>query len=378
MINRKQAENLANIKEENCISIYVPTHRAGHNLEDNIRFKNALSETVDKLTERGMTKKEASKYLKKGYELLDDAEFWMHQSDGLAVFIGNNTFEYHTVPVDFNPLVHVHNSFYIRPIFPLLTGENRFFLLALSQNEVRFFEGNQYSITPVTIKDLVPANMEEALMLDPESSLQHRAGQNGQGSALYHGQGEGKDNKNAHLRDYFNQVDKGLMNMLHDERVPMVIAAVDYLVPIYKEATEYSHIMDVHVSGNPEHDDPTVLHEKAWTLMKDYFNEHKSNLKEQFTAYMSENKASFFIYDIVPAAVEGKVDTLFMNKNLNIWGKYNKKTHDIEIHKNKTKNSDCLLEIAARETYLQGGTIYNVPIEEMPQMTAMVNAIYRY
>lgn len=375
MINRKQLENLATIKEENCVSIYIPTHRAGNNLEDNIRFKNALSDAQNKLIETGMTKNEAIIYLAKGYELLDNSEFWMHMSDGLAVYIGKDQFDYYTVPLDFNPFVQVHNSYYVRPMMPLLSGENRFFVLALSQNEVRFFEGDQYSITPVVIDDLVPANMEAALMLDADSTLQNHSGQ---GAAIFHGQGAGKDNKNAHLRDYFNQVDKGLMNMLHDEQVPMVIAAVDYLIPLFKEVSDYKHIMDVHISGNPEHSDPTVLHEKAWNVMKAHFSQRKTDLSEQFTAYMSEDKASFFIYDIIPAAVEGKVDTLFMNKDLHIWGKYDKTTHNIEIHKTQKADSDCLLDMAAKETYLQGGTIYNVPMEEMPQMTAMVNAIYRY
>lgn len=375
MINRKNLENLANIKKENCVSIYIPTHRVGNNLEDNIRFKNALSEAVDALMERDMTKHQAHEYLAKAYELLDNEDFWSHQSDGLAVFVGENRFEYYLVPLNFNNFVSVHDHFHLRPLFSLMAGESRFFILALSQNEVRFFEAHQHSITPVIIEDLVPANMEAALMLDADSTLQSHSGQN---DSIYHGHGAGKDDKNAHLKDYFNQIDKGLMSMLHDERVPMVIAAVDYLVPMYKEVSNYSNVMDVHVSGNPEQLDPTLLHEKAWALIKDHFNQEKETKKEQFSAYMSENKASFFIYDIIPSAIEGKVDTLFMNKDLHIWGKYNAESHDIEIHKKRRKDSDCLLDVAAKATYNQGGTVYNVPIEEMPQMTSIVNAVYRY
>ena len=70
-LNNKQLENLATINKKNCISIYIPTHRTGNNLEDNIRFKNALSDAQNKLLEKGMSKNEASEYLAKGYELLD-------------------------------------------------------------------------------------------------------------------------------------------------------------------------------------------------------------------------------------------------------------------------------------------------------------------
>lgn len=381
MINQEQFKNLTQIKSNNCISIYIPTHRAGHNQEDNIRFKNALSDAVNQLTEKGMTKNEAYHHLRKGYELLDNTDFWLHLSDGLVVFINENHFEYHIVPIDFNPFVYVHNSFYLRPLVPLMSGESRFFILALSQHQTRFFEGSAYSITPIKIEDLVPIeveSVEEALLLDLDSSLQHRSGQTSNGSAMYHGHGEGKDKKDAYIKEYFNLIDKGLMEMLHDEKVPMIIAAVDYLVPMYREVSNYPHIVEAHISGNPENEDPTVLHEKAWSEMRKHFDQNQTHWTKEFTAYMSENKASFSIHDIIPAAIGGRVDALFIDKDQHTWGKYDETTHTIEIHNEKIKDSDCLLDLAAKQTFLNGGTVYNIKREDMPQGTANVNAVYRY
>ena len=104
---------LVKIQENNypCVSIYIPTYRAGNNQEDKLRLKNALSEAVTQLRnndlfpDKAMTKQDAQKYLSQAYEILDDEEFWLNLSDGLVVFLNKDQFEYYTVPVDFQNFV---------------------------------------------------------------------------------------------------------------------------------------------------------------------------------------------------------------------------------------------------------------------------------
>lgn len=387
LFNRKQFEDLAKVLkfDKPCVSIYIPTFRAGQNQEDRLRFKNAISEAVDQLTtgnmfvDKTMDKEAAHEFMSEASALLDKEDFWSHLSDGLAAFVTEDKFEYHIVPIHFNQKVYVAGNFYLRPMMPLLNGEDRFFLLALSQNEVRFFEGHKHHITPVKIKDLVPENLEAALMLQHDEVLQSHSGNPNDGSAIYHGQGGGEDRKDKDLRDYLKQVDDGLMKMLHDENAPLIIACVDYLVPIYKEVSNYSNIVDANISGNPENDDPVKLHEKAWSHMDSYFQKDRKEKKDQFTAFMSENKASFSINDIIPAAIGGRVETLFVDKDAPVrWGFYQESDHSIQNHKEQKAYSTCLLNMAAVQTYLNGGTVYTSPRTDFPNPTAELNAIYRY
>jgi len=378
MINRKEINKLIEVTSNHCVSMYIPTFRTGQNQEDHLRFKNALSAALEQLQLQGsgFEKEDAHKFLAKGYELLDNDEFWMHQSDGLAVFISEEIFKYYTLPIHFDHRVEVSTQFYVRPLMPIFAEDSRFFLLALSQNEVRFFEGHRHSITPVIIEDLVPANMEEALMLDdPNRTLQmHNSGS----GAIFHGQGGGKDKDNAYLKDYFTQVDKGLMEMLHDEDAPMVLSTVDRNAALYKEVSEYSNLLEVHVSGNPEDLDPVALHEKAWIVMTDLKNESHKEYQATFGDYLAENKASTFVSDIIPAAVEGKVESVFIDKNSNVWGIYDSKNHTVDIHEERQSDSYDLLEFTVRNVFLQGGKVYNVAKEEFPKPNAEVNAVYRF
>lgn len=368
-----------------CISIYIPTYRSGNSQEDRIRYKNALSDAITQLTEgsifykKEMQKSEAIQYLAPAFNLLEEEEFWSNLSDGLAVFIGENHFSYFICPINFPNFVHAHDHFYLRHLIPLLDKDNKFFVLALSQNEVRFFEGNENSITPVIIKDLVPNGKEEMIGAEDNiSNLQGHSG-GGNGAVIFHGHGGGKDDKNEELKKYFRDIDNGLMEMLHDETAPMIIYSVDYQIPIYQEISKYSNIYNNHITGNPENDDPVLIHERAWSVLKPHFAEKEKTTREEFNQNLVDGKASFSIHEITPAVIQGKVETLFLDKNQKtIWGAYDDKNHKVEIHVERQPDSVCLLNKTATVTFQNGGKVIYRPQAELPRVVTHTNAVFRY
>lgn len=61
---------------------------------------------------------------------------------------------------------------------PVFNGAGRFFLLALSLNAVRLFEGTRDHIAETAIQQIVPQQMEDTVGSDYEQkSLQFRSGQ---------------------------------------------------------------------------------------------------------------------------------------------------------------------------------------------------------
>ncbi len=361
------------------VSIYLPTHRAGNAQADHLRFKNALSEAKELLKIKGLNDKDASAFLRKGYELLDQDDFWIRLSDGLAVFIKDDMIEYYLVPIRFNNFVYVGNEFYLRPLFPVISGEDRFFLLAFSQNKVRFFEGDLYGITPVIIDDLVPANMEKALQLDSEKSkIQSHSGRGAAQAPVYHSHATEQDQKLNQLKTYFRMIDEGLMEMLHDEKVPMILACVDYYAPIYKEISRYVNVADVHIGGNPDNENPAMLHEKGWQIMQTFIKSRKEEIIEKYDELIGTGKATYNMLEAMPAAKEGKIASLFVHKDRYTWGRYDENNHKVEMHKERQDGDVELLNEIALETFKNGGVVYTVGQKEMPQPTAEVCAVYRY
>lgn len=93
MLNQKKFEALMEKRDNILVSIYIPTYRAGNAEADHLRFKNALDDAAGLLKEKGLSEKDARAFLRKGYDLLDQIDFWTNLSDGLAVFLTDTTME---------------------------------------------------------------------------------------------------------------------------------------------------------------------------------------------------------------------------------------------------------------------------------------------
>lgn len=228
------------IEEPNgvCISVYMPTRQLGVETQQNpIRFKNLLRQAEQELINSGLRSQDIQDLLQPAREI-DEYDFWQHQSNGLAIFIAPNFFSYYCLPINFPELVVVTDRFHLKPLLPLLTTDGMFYILALSQNQVRLFQGTRYSVTEIELED-VPQGIAEALKYDnAEKQLQFHSGTSQGGSsqraAMFHGQGAGNDEQKDNILRYFLQVNKGLQDLLKNQQVPLVLAGVDYLLPIYK------------------------------------------------------------------------------------------------------------------------------------------------
>jgi hypothetical protein len=111
--------------------------------QDPIRFKNLIRQAEELLVSSGLRGQDARDLLEP-VKKLDNSEFWQYQSDGLAIFISTNVFRYYCLPLNFEELVVVTDRFHFKPLLPLLTGDGKFYILALSQNDVRLLQGTRY------------------------------------------------------------------------------------------------------------------------------------------------------------------------------------------------------------------------------------------
>jgi Bacterial archaeo-eukaryotic release factor family 3 len=93
---------------------------------------------------------------------LADHAFWQRQNQGLALFLAPQTFGEYRLPSSLDELGVVAHRFHIKPLLPLLSGNGHFFVLALSQKEVRLLQGTGYSVSEVELHG-VPQGIAEAL-----------------------------------------------------------------------------------------------------------------------------------------------------------------------------------------------------------------------
>ncbi len=259
---------LSGYHNKSCISIYIPTHRIGVetlNGQDSLNLKNQLKQIRNKLSLHGMNSREIEKLLNPVMGLVNDADFWRHQSDGLAVFVSENIFEKYTVPVKFEEFYYLSSEFYLKQLFPLFNNNGHFFLLTLKKDGVRLYEGNKYGLVEADIEGLVPSRLEDSVGYDYEQKqLQFRTQLGGNKPGSFHGHGESESRDKNELLVFFREVDKGIMSKLHDKQdSPLVLCCLDYMFPVYKEACTHKNLFPQFISNNPADLDNRSLHERA-------------------------------------------------------------------------------------------------------------------
>jgi hypothetical protein len=381
-LSMEKFKELAKINKIHCISIFIPTHRMGKEVNEMIdqkNLKNQLKKVREELQFYLPDTRETDQLMKPIEELVDDHGFWKHQSDGLAIFRNHNDFTYFTLPVLFDTHVYVADHFYLKPLMPYLNDDSRFYLLRLSLSGARLFEGFPHRIEKLEVDDLFPDRLEEVVGYDfKEKNLQFRTGQAGNNQALFHGHGKGKEDEKPEILRFFRAINKVVMKVLQGKKVPLVLASVDYLVPIYNEVNEYKNTEKEFISGNPEHEEEAVLHEKAREILKEYFNRERHKKASAFEQALSDVKASFKEEEIVPAAINQRVDTLFIRKHEKLWGVFDRSTNKIMSRDKKDRQGSCLLNMAATHTILKNGSVYLMDAEAMPEPNTKLNAIFRF
>ncbi len=389
LFERQDLRRLAETRAKLCVSMYMPTARFESESPQNpIRYKNALRTVQGHLKEHGLRDGEIDELLAPAEQLVDRTAFWRSLSDGLAMFLTQNDADVYRLPLHFNETVVVGSRFHLKPLFPLIASNNRFYVLGLTKNSVRLYQGTHYSLDEVSSAD-IPSNIVEAILQyeDPEKQIQHHTAKRtsrGRQDASFHGHGVSAEDTSGkpkdQLRRFFRTIDESLRERLRNEKAPLVLASVREYLPYYKEVNQYPHLIDTDVvAGNFEDLSIADLHEKAWSIVEPQFREAEQTAVERFNDlyHTEEQLASNDFHEIIPAAAYSRIETLFVPIGDHRWGTYDRNTNTVEVHADQESGDEDLLNYAAIHAYLNGADVHALKPTNMPNGFNLA-ATFRY
>ncbi|MBE9068352.1 hypothetical protein IQ260_17000 [Leptolyngbya cf. ectocarpi LEGE 11479] len=376
--NTPTVEPLLQFQGDTSISIYMPTHRGGSQVQqDPIRLRNLLGQIATELIKADIATEKINALLAPARELLEDSDFWQHQSDGLALFLGEDFFQYYQVPIDFDEFTSVSRNFYIKPLIPFWTNNGTYYVLAVSQNQVRVFEATRSSIKPLNV-DSVPISLDEALKYDTlEKQFQFHISRSKGGSAVYRGQSAGEADNRTDIVRFLRAIDKGLKSSLTQTSRPMIFVGVDYLFPMYREINSYPTLLDRSVETNPDELNPQELHKWTWPFARDHFRQSLRQSKIRYLKLAGSPYTSDRLSDIINAAHDGQIETLFLTPGQQKWVIYDAQSRQFTEDDKADLRTDSLSNLAAIYTLHCGGQVFVTEPASMPANT-MAAAILRY
>lgn len=382
-LSKSDLQRLIQIRDQCCISIYMPTHRSFAQMEqDQIRFKNLLrraEKIAEGLNTAGGTLGDS---LAGARQLLQDESFWRRTSDGLALFLSPGHLMPYRLPLEFEEFVDSASRFHIKPLLPFFSGDGRFYVLALSQNAVRLIECSRFSAVHLELPE-VGGGLQETLGYDKESGTQLQfhtgaAGGGGKRPALFHGHAVDAEDDKDEICQYFRTVDRKLCEILQGDAAPLVLAGVDYLLPLYRDVSDYRHLLDDGITGNPEDRPAEELQAAAWRIVQPHFKKNQQASLDRYHRSAGTGLTSNDLRVIVPAAGHARVEVLFVAVSDQRWGRYDAERNEVILDEHPSHDSEDLLNLAAVETLMHGGTAYALNPDQLPEPEFPAAALLRF
>jgi hypothetical protein len=330
-------------------------------LQGATRLGNQVEQADREMTAAGVAKRERWEILDPVRALVDDPEFWQHQEEGLAVYAAPGHTEVIRLRYDAGEETTVSRHFRVRPLLQGIRGEDVFYLLALTENTVRFFEATAAGIVEMDLGP-IPESESDALWFEqPESQLQmHRSG--GEARGGFHGHGLGDELRKEALERYLRLVDKGIHERVGHTRRPLVLACVAYYEPIFRAVSSDPVIVDEIVEGSPERLLPEELHARAWPLIERQRVAGVAGSVDRFRELAGTGKTANGVEEVVGLAFQGRVDTLLVAEDAaERWGSFDEQEGRVELSDPRRPLDDDLIGLAVLDTLEHGGMVESIP-----------------
>jgi hypothetical protein len=312
---------------------------------------------------------------------IDDTEIWRGRHGSIALFRAADEFSAYQVPFPLSERAVVGSQFFIKPLLPLLTWAQPFYVLAVSQHEVRLLNCSYDAWNEMSVEGM-PRNLEEALRGE-EVEKQHPvrmaepAAGSGRPMAIRYGMGSPQDERKARVERYLRMIDSAVHHALQDTRAPLVFAGVEYLFGMYRQLTASEQLLSAPLKGNPDRMRAATLHERAREMLGAYFDEPKRAALARYRELEGLGRTFSDTESILHAAGQGRVESLFVNDAVEEWGGYDAQTGQVVLRPNLFADGAEMSNLAAILTLRHGGMAFVPGAGEMPSQTAMA-AVLRY
>lgn len=370
---------LLEAQQGTCLSLYQPTHRKFPDSRQNpTRYKNLLKELQRSLSEQ-YSAKDAEVFLRPFEQLLENREFWDHPQDGLAVFGAPDFFGHYWLPRPVPELAIVAGSFHVKPLVRILQTADSYQVLALSRDQIRFYEGNRDALDPVEPAPGVPRTIVDALgdeLTEPYSKVSSYG--SGRGAPMHHGHGSKKDEVDGDTERYFRAVDKAILEH-HSEpsQLPLVLAALPEYQGHFRQLSRNPFLLNRGLPMDVRALSVDALRGRAWEIVADYHHGRTRALIEEYATAAAKGLGSDDLNEAAGAALTGRVAALIVEADRHIGGRLDPHTGQVALDSTERPDVDDVLDDIAVAVMRSRGKVTVVPKSLMPSDSGLA-VIYRY
>lgn len=370
-LTHKDLLTLTSVREGPCASIYLP----------NMPEKN-LAEEYQSLVSRAShllsfdKNKQTVELIQKHLRNFNPSEYLLEEDKGIAVFV-NKTWAGYFLPSHEVPMkVVVSETFHLKPLLQDIKRQNIFYILAITTQEAvvlscdgdRFNEAHnflfQYGSHSNSV-DWKHGDQEDRFQM-PHTKVTTR------GRGLQDNKGKKRTTVKIFLRWMESKINKELAY----KSTPLFVFTNEGLFALYNEITTHSSPTFYKIEGTEIPSFESMVH-KAHEILSKEVHAKEKRLAAEVKKETETNKPRIIVdlLRISRAALNGKVETLFLREDIEIWGQLSKGGDITFIEKQSSSKDDDVLDDIACEVIRQGGEVVVLKDKDMPTNTVAAAVI---
>src|SRR5262245_30267992 len=282
------------------VTLYLPTSPLTQRAQaDRIALKNLANEALSQLVDHDERQVGAIKA--RLFELVDDGAFWKVQANSLAVFATVEHLRTFRLPNHLKPMAEVSDRFYVKPLLRAATVPQSAFVLAVAQNSVRIVEVSA---------DMPAFRMKVAGMPKDAASAVGKASITDRSPSR---RIQGCEGRKVRLTQYARHIDRALRDLLGGRETPLVLAATQPLLSIYRGVQTYPHLAPTAIVTNPETMRDAELATAARTILDQLFQQELAEIHRLFAQRAGQGQTTTDIAQAARAATHGAMQTLLVD-----------------------------------------------------------------
>ena len=282
-------------------------------------------------------------------------------SIGLILYRSPDLFRYFWLRDTIEDFVTVSQTFQIRPLLSVVSREQKFYVLALSQKHTRLVMYTYQSRQELKLQRLAPQRLRAWMNTrEPDHVLDSRSAGGpsvGKMKGVLFGTNTDRERHEEYLKHFFKEIDKGVHHILPDQTAPLILAGVEEEVAVYRHVNSYPRLIEQAVLGSPDAFQPNELHDRAMEIAREIPPPPLQKALDQLKEVFGTKLALSNMDEIVQRADEGRVADLLLGE--------------------ESGPQADLLNLATLKTLQHGGQAFTVKKSMLPPETDAV-AILRY
>ena len=357
---------IAAIRSDACVSIYVPTTPLTQHVgAARIEFGTLGKDGLRQLDEAGFDKRRRSALAEHLDDLAEEDGFWTLQAHSLAVFATADSVRAYRLPNRLAPMVQVSDRFHLKPLLRAITFPQRAFVLALAEKDARLIE---------VFADLPPTEIRIKDLPKDAGSATGRASVNDRSPS---GRIHGSEGQKFLLKQFARQVDAAIRPALAGRREPMILAATEPLLSIFRTVSTYPGLVATSIVSSPGELSAGHLAEAARPILDEVYGGEIAGFRTLFETRSGQGRATTDIAHAARAATFGAIDTLLVDIDNVTPGTIDEESGAITFADAESASSYGVIDEIAGRAMASGATVMGVRASDIPGGGALA-AVLRY